>query len=175
MCDRNVVLARAALIGALAFLLVTPDVPAQPAARPDPQRFLSWNARTRVAHLILLAGLGNENNGFNFDGYGRGELLVTVPVGWRVVVDCENRGRTRHSCAIVAGSLATRPAFRGAATSAPAAGLAPGARATFSFRATRIGSFRIACLVPGHEQARQWDVLDVARAGRPSISARPGP
>ena len=112
-------LARAALIGALAFLLVTPDVPAQPAARPGPQRFLSWNLRTRVAHLVLLAGLGGENNGFNFDGYGRGELLVTIPVGWRVVVDCENRGRTRHSCAIVAGSLATRPAFRGAATPAP--------------------------------------------------------
>ena len=78
-------------------------------------------------HLVLLAGLGGENNGFNFDGYGRGELLVTVPVGWRVVVDCENRGRTRHSCAIVAGSLAARPAFRGAATPAPAAGLQPGA------------------------------------------------
>jgi hypothetical protein len=175
VCDRNVVLARAALIGAVAVLLAAQDVPARPAARPDPKRFLSWNATTRVMHLVLLAGLGGENNGFNFDGYGRGELLVTVPVGWRVVVDCENRGRTRHSCAIVAGSLAARPAFRGAATPAPAAGLQPGARATFSFRAAQLGSFRIACLVPGHEQARQWDVLDVVRGGRPSISARRGP
>jgi uncharacterized cupredoxin-like copper-binding protein len=45
----------------------------------------------------------------------------------------------------------------------------------FSFVARRAGSFRIACLVPGHEQARMWDVLEVARGGQPSISVRPGP
>jgi Sulfocyanin (SoxE) domain len=143
--------------------------------KPDPRRFLSWNAPSRVAHLTLLAGLGGANNGFNFDGYGRGELLVTVPLGWRIVVDCQNRGSTRHSCAVVKGSLATRPAFPRATTPAPVTGLAPGSRATFSFKATRTGSFRIACLVPGHEQARQWAVLDVVRGGAPSISARPGP
>jgi hypothetical protein len=147
----------------------------QPPGKPEPRRFLSWEARNRVAHLTLLAGLGSANNGFNFDGYGRGELLVTIPLGWRVVVDCENRGRARHSCAVVKGSLSTVPAFAGATSPAPITGLAPGAKATFSFRPTRTGSFRIACLVPGHEQARQWAVLDVRRGGKPSISARPGP
>jgi Sulfocyanin (SoxE) domain len=142
---------------------------------PSPRSFLRWDAGRHVVRLTLLAGLGGANGGFNFDGYGRGELLVVVPLGARVVVDCENRGATRHSCAIVHGSLATRPAFRGAASPAPRVGLSPGARATFSFRATRIGSFRIACLVPGHEQARMWDVLDVKRVRRPSISARSGP
>jgi hypothetical protein len=125
--------------------------------------------------LTLLAGLGNENGGFNFDGYGRGRLLVEIPLGWQVVVDCENRGTTRHSCAIVKGSLATRPAFAGATSPKPLTGLAPGARISFSFRATRRGSFRIACLVPGHEQARMWDVLDVVGGNRPAISARAGP
>jgi hypothetical protein len=172
------VLPRAAALGSAVLLLVASPAPARTTggeARPDPHRFLTWNAKARVAHLVLLAGLGGENNGFNFGGYGRGELLVTIPVGWRVVVDCENRGRARHSCAVVAGPLATRPAFPGAATPAPLEGLGPGARATFAFRASRVGSFRIACLVPGHEQARQWDVLDVVRGRRPSISARPGP
>jgi hypothetical protein len=148
---------------------------AQPLGKPDPRQFLSWDASGRVVRLKLLAGLGSANNGFNFDGYGRGELLVTIPLGWRVVVDCENRGGTRHSCAVVKGSLSTRPAFPGAASPAPITGLAPGTKATFSFRAARIGSFRFACLVPGHEQAREWAVLDVVRGGRPSISARPGP
>jgi hypothetical protein len=129
----------------------------------------------KVVHLTLLAGLGTANNGFNFDGYGRGELEVRVPLGWRVVVDCANRGAMRHSCAIVKGSLASTPAFRGASTKQPIVGLSPGAKATFSFIAARTGSFRIACLVPGHEQARMWDVLVVARGGRPSISERPGP
>jgi hypothetical protein len=144
-------------------------------ARPDPRSFLRWDAAHHTVHLTLLAGLGGANNGFSFDGYGRGELLVVVPLGDRVVVDCENRGSMRHSCAIVHGSLATSPAFAGAATPAPLRGLSPGAKATFSFRASRLGTYRIACLVPGHEQARMWDVLDVKRVARPTISARPGP
>ena len=145
------------------------------AARPDPHRFLSWDGARKVARLTLVAGFDHANNGFNFDGYGRGELLVTIPLGWRVVVTCENHGRSRHSCAVVKGALSRKPAFPGAASPAPVTGLTPGSKSTFSFRATHPGSFRIACLVPGHEQAREWDVLDVVRARRPSISARPGP
>jgi hypothetical protein len=164
---------------ARALVLVAAACAAAPAlaaaARPDPARFLTWSRPHRVVHLVLLAGLGSENDGFNFDGYGRGELLVRIPLGWRVAVDCENRGAVRHSCAVVRGSLSTVPAFRGAATARPEEGLSPGARASFSFVASRTGTFRIACLVPGHEQARMWDVLDVVRDRAPVISARPGP
>jgi len=76
---------------------------------------------------------------------------------------------------VVRDSLATRPAFPGAASPQPLQGLDPGAKASFSFRLTQTGSFRIASLVPGQEQARMWDVLEVTRSGRPSILARPGP
>ena len=141
------------------------------AARPDPSQFFTWSKAHRLVHLTLFAGLDGSNNGFNFDGYGRGELLVRVPVGWRVVVDCENRGGMRHSCAIVKGALTVTPAFSGAATQA----LSPGSKAAFSFVARRVGTFRIACLVPGHEQARMWDVLDVIRGIKPSITVRAGP
>ena len=134
----------------------------QPSGKPEPRRFLSWDARSRVAHLTLLAGLGSANDGFNFDGYGRGELLVTIPLGWRVVVDCENRGGSRHSCAVVQGSLATAPAFPGATTPARSPGSARERKRPSRSGATRTGCFRIACLVPGHEQAREWAVLDVA-------------
>jgi hypothetical protein len=161
----------AALTSALVLLVAAPAT----AAKPNPGQFLTSSASRKLVHLTLLAGLGTANNGFNFDGYGRGELQVRVPLGWRVVVDCENRGSLRHSCAIVKGSLAATPAFHGASTKQPSLGLFPGAKATFSFTAARTGTFRIACLVPGHEQARMWDVLVVARGGRPSISARPGP
>jgi hypothetical protein len=161
----------AALASTFALTVATPAT----AARPNPAQFLAWSTAHRLVHLTLLAGLGGNNNGFNFDGYGRGELQVRIPLGWRVVVDCENRGGMRHSCAIVKGSLAFTPAFRGASSKQPVLGLFPGAKATFSFIAGRAGSYRIACLVPGHEQARMWDVLVVARGGRPSISVRPGP
>ena len=145
------------------------------AASPGPGRYLTSIAAHRVVHLTLLAGLGGGNNGFNFDGYGRGEMLVRIPVGWRVVVDCDNRGAERHSCAVVRGSLAITPAFAGAASPHPVTGLSPGSRVSFSFVASRVGTFRIASLVAGQEQARMYDVLDVTRGGRPTISARQGP
>jgi hypothetical protein len=145
------------------------------AAASGPGQYFSWNGSSRVAHLKLLAGLGSGNGGFNFDGYGRGEMLVRVPVGWRVVVDCENRGGGRHSCAVVRGALAGTPAFAGAASPQPLVGLSPGAKSSFSFVASRVGTYRLASLVAGEEQARMFDVLDVTHGGWPSISARPGP
>jgi Sulfocyanin (SoxE) domain len=140
-------------------------------SHPDPQQFLRIEAAAKTAIVKLYAGYNGENNGFNFDGYGRGELTITVPSGWRVRVTCSNRGALTHSCAVVRGPMTITPAFRGAATPI----LPPGSTTTFSFMASRVGSYRFACLVPGHEEARMWDVLVVAHGGRPSISARPGP
>jgi hypothetical protein len=171
MCDAGAVAGRLSYAALLAGLLV-----ASPAfASSAPGRYLSWSARHHAVHLTLLASLGAGNSGFNFDGYGRGELLVRVPVGWRVVVDCDNRGGGRHSCAVVRGALATTPAFAGAASPQPLTGLSPGAKASFTFVANRVGTFRLASLVPGQEQARMYDVLDVTRGGRPGITARRGP
>lgn len=141
------------------------------AARPDPQRFLAVDRARRAVTLTLVAAYDGANHGFNFDGYGRGELLLSVPLGWRVRIRCENRGPLRHSCAVVTGPQTATPAFRGAATAA----LQAGAQATFSFRASRRGTYRLACLVPGHEEARMWDVLDVGKTRRVEISARAGP
>ena len=145
------------------------------AAKPNPDGYFVVNASRHSVQLTLLAGLDGSNDGFNFDGYGRGEMLVSVPVGWRLVVVCASHGSARFSCAVVRNSLSTQPAFRGAASPSPTVGLDPGGKATFSFVAARVGTYRIASLVPGQEQARMWDVLDVTRGGRPSISARPGP
>ena len=143
--------------------------------KPDPRQFLAAGPGSKVVSLTLVAGWDSENNGFNFDGYGRGELLVTVPLGWRVHVLCVNRGGMRHSCAVVKGPGTVQSAFKGASVPDPTYGLQQGQRATFSFVASRAGSFRLACLVPGHEEARMWDVLEVTRSGKPSIVARPGP
>jgi hypothetical protein len=179
MCDAGSVIGRLARACVLAVLIAaaaaTSDAASASSASPGPGRYLSVDAVHHVAHLTLLAGLGSRNNGFNFDGYGRGELLVRIPVGWRLVVNCENRGSVRHSCAVVRGSLATTAAFPGAATPQPITGLSPGAKASFAFVASRVGTYRIASLVAGQEQARMYAVLDVTRRGRPSIIARNGP
>ena len=136
--------------------------------------WLSWDSARRTASLTLVAGYNGANNGFNFDGYGRGKLLVRVPLGWRVTVTCKNAGSMRNSCAIVRGPQTITPAFRGAATPTPVLGLRSGQTARFTFMASRAGTYRIACLVPGHEEARMWDVLVVGGVKRPSISTRTG-
>jgi hypothetical protein len=143
--------------------------------RPDPRRFLEWNVAARQVKLTMLGALGASNNGFNFDGYGRGELLASVPQGWRVTVRFENRGSRRTSCAVVTGARSATLAFPGASVPNPRQGLAPGGKARFSFTAASVGSYRIVSLVPGQAEARMYAVLVVTPAGRPSIRARPGP
>lgn len=151
--------------------------PARPsqAGRPDPRRFLVANSAARTIQLTMLGALGSSNNGFNFDGYGRGELLASVPRGWRVVVHFENRGSRRTSCAVVMGARNATLAFPGASVPDPEQGVRPGGKAQFSFTATRAGSYRIASLVPGQAEARMYAVLVVTPNGRPSITARAGP
>jgi len=141
------------------------------AAGPNPRQFLAVDHARHAVTLTLVASYNGENNGFNFDGYGRGELLLSVPLGWRVRIRCENRGPLRHSCAVVTGPMTYRPAFRGAATPV----LPAGKQTSFSFLASRRGTYRLACLVPGHEEARMWDVLDVGKTRGVEISARNGP
>ena len=116
----------------------------------------------------MIASYDAENSGFNFDGYSR-YLMWTVPRGWAVRVVCKNRGPLRHSCAVVKGAASVKPAFRGAATPQPRIGLEAGHTARFSFRAAKKGVYRFACLVPGHEGARMWDVFKVTRGGKPSV------
>jgi hypothetical protein len=134
----------------------------------SPARFLAVDARRRRVTLTLIAAYDDANNGFNFDGYAGGRLLLSVPLGWRVRIDCENRGPQRHSCAVVSGPLTAQPAFAGATTPI----LPAGKRASFSFLASRRGTYRLSCLVPGHEEARMYDVLDVGKTHRVRISAR---
>jgi hypothetical protein len=137
-------------------------------APPPPSRFLAVDAHRHRVTITLIASYDGTNGGFNFDGYSR-YLMWTVPRGWTVRVVCQNRGPLRHSCAVVQGAGSTKPTFRGSSTPQPRVGLEAGRSARFAFRASRTGVFRFACLVPGHEDARMWDVLKITRAGKPSV------
>jgi hypothetical protein len=139
------------------------------AARPL-SHWLSWSANRHSARLLLVAGYDSTNNGFNFDGYARGRLLFRVPRGWRVTILCKNAGSRNHSCAVVHGAGATRLAFRGAAIPDPVRGIPPGKAASFTFVPSRVGVYRLVCLVPGHELAREYDVLKVVASGRPGVT-----
>jgi hypothetical protein len=129
---------------------------------------------SRTVSLLLVAASTDALGGFNFDGYGEGAMRVSVPVGWRVEVTCKNASSVlSHSCAIVT-DLPLSPkgaplAFAGASTPNPRDGIAPGATVAFSFVAARVGTYRIACLISGHEADGMWDWLTVTRGGKPGL------
>ena len=137
-------------------------------APPPPHKFLAVDAARHRVTITLIASYDGENGGFNFDGYSR-TLMWTVPRGWTVRVVCKNHGPLRHSCAVVRSADVSTPAFPGAEIPRPGVGLVAGQTRRFSFRATKKGVYRFACLVPGHEVARMWDVLKITRGGKPSV------
>ena len=141
------------------------------AHRSEPlSAWLRFDARTKTASLRLIAAYNDVYGGFNFNGYGKGQVLIEVPRGWRVNVRCTNNSSSmRHSCAVVRGVSGRTPAFPGAMSPGAQIGLSPGQAVTFSFLAARLGTYRIACLVPAHEQAGMWDVLEVVRDRLPAV------
>ncbi len=137
-------------------------------------QILKSSRDARVVHLTLDAALTSANSGFNFDGYGSGAMTIDVPVGWKVDVTCTNESTTfTHSCAVVTNATPSTSgapfAFPGSVSANPVHGLAHGVTSTFSFVASRVGTYRIACLVTAHELDGMWDWFDVTRGGTPRV------
>ena len=141
-------------------------VPAQTGGPSDP---LVVNSADKQATVYVVAGKGG---GLNFDGDQNGKLTVTVPAGWQITVECHDGASIPHSCAIVSGGDSTTPAFPGAETLQPFSGIAPGQTEAFAFTATTVGTYRLVCLVPGHESAGMWGTFIVsASASAPTITS----
>jgi len=131
-------------------------------------QWAAYDSATQTLTLKLEAGYQDLNRGLNFDGKYKGQMVVTVPVGWKVTVNFSNQGSINHSASIVTAS-GTTPVFAGASTPDPTVGTVPGQAATFTFTASQVGSYRIACLLPGHEGLGMWDSLVVASGGLPNV------
>jgi sulfocyanin SoxE-like protein len=138
---------------------------------PDPKRYMRADTATRTVIVTLIAGYPASDFQFNYDGYGSGSLVITIPVGWQVTVQCENRGTVANSCAVVSGRSDVQPIAPGWSTPDPVRGLDPGQSASFVFSPTNPGSYRIASLVGGNEASGMWADLEVIAVGQPSISA----
>jgi hypothetical protein len=142
-----------------------------PGTPPDPAQYLKVDAANRSAIVILIAGHPATDIQFNYDGYGNGTLVLTVPVGWQITVQCANHGTVPNSCAVVGGAAATEPLQAGWSTDNPREGLAPGEAGSFTFTPQAAGDYRIASLVPGSEASGMWMELRVVAAGTPSLAA----
>jgi sulfocyanin SoxE-like protein len=138
---------------------------------PDPSTYLKVDSQTRTAVVTLIAGYPASDYQFNYDGYGNGQLVLRVPVGWTMTVQCANRSTVNQSCAVVADGRSTQPLRPEWSTPDPQRGLNPGESASFVFAPQDTGSYRIASLVPGSEASGMWLDLEVVTGGRPSANA----
>jgi len=134
-------------------------------------QILQYDPAAHTVQLTADAAYGGLGGDMNFDGYSNGRLTVTIPYGWVVQVDCTNDSKLlSHSCAVVADSpsqaLGLRPlAFPEASSPDPYDGSKPGRRSTFEFLADRLGRYRLACLVHGHELDGMYAYIVVGAAG----------
>lgn len=139
--------------------------------QPDPKQYLKADPTTRTAIVTLIAGYPATDYQFNYDGYQSGALVLTVPVGWQITVQCSNHSTVPQSCAVVADGSATQPIRPDWSTPDPERGLDPGQSATFVFTPSATGDYRIASLVRGSEASGMWLDLKIVASGAPALLA----
>jgi sulfocyanin SoxE-like protein len=144
----------------------------------DPS-WLQTDTVTRTATFELIAGLTGLNGALNFNGFRDGELVLTVPVGWTVVMHFRNHdGMLPHSAEVIPETHplplgAVPPAFDRAFTVRLGEGLISEQRDDIRFVADKGGSYLIFCGVPGHGAAGMWIRLEVSGSvGTPSLARR---
>jgi len=134
-------------------------------------------ATAHTVELTIVAGKNASDGSFDFNGYQRGAMTVTVPVGWRVVVHFTDVGSMPHSVAVLPNGShqqampSATPAFSGATTANFSSGLPKGTTETFTFEATKAGTYEFVCGCPGHAAAGMWDTLIVSSTAEgPSVT-----
>lgn len=142
-----------------------------PGAPPDPKSYIHADLAAHTVVITLIAGYPAGDYQFNYNGYGNGTLVITIPVGWEATVQCQNRGTVPNSCAVVRGKTDTAPIQPAWSTPDPTHGLTPGQSATFVFTPATTGSYRIASLVGGNEASGMWADLEVTPGGAPAMKA----
>src|SRR5881392_4461612 len=149
---------------ALATRAVAQDGTASPTVDP---RWLAADTALKTAMSWNIAGLTGLNGALNFNGFRDGELTLTVPLGWTVVLHFRNHdGMLPHSAEVIPdthplppGPVA--PAFPRALTLRLEQGLISEQTDDVRFIAFRGGSYLIFCGVPGHGAAGMWIRLEV--------------
>ena len=134
----------------------------------------TWIQTRSQAQLVIItldAGLGDNNEGLNFNGYFNGDHRIVVPLGWTVIVRMKNAdARVPHSALVTRvyrreempeRLSASDAVFPGAATPVPFTGTAAGGYAEFSFVANKASQYFVACGVLTHLQIGMFLRLDV--------------
>ena len=145
-------------------------------ALPSPRDGHAASPHT-VAFTLVASGT-DANGGFNFNGYSKGALTITIPVGRTVVIHYRNNSNLRHSLDVIAYTgkqpdKAPAPVFAGGSTKDLVDGIGVLQQETLAFVARKAGTYEFLCGVLGHAQAGMWDNLVVSSTAK-APSVRPG-
>jgi sulfocyanin len=128
----------------------------------------------------VVAGLTPTNGSWNFNGYANGDLTITVPVGWSVVMNFTNHdANVPHSVYVLDREppfpqvMPEKPGIPRAYSINLMTGIAAGREDTLRFPVPTAGRYTMPCGVPGHAASGMWDWFVVsAEAERPSVSTK---
>ena len=132
----------------------------------------------KTVELTLIAGKTSANQSFNFNGFSNGQMTLTVPTGWKVIVHYQNFSPLRHSFDVIPytgkqpDAPPPPPVFKGATTRDPVSGIGVGREETITFVADKAGKYEYLCGVAGHAPAGMWNYLMVSPTAK-SPSVRP--
>lgn len=138
-----------------------------PSPSPGTRQWMTSDASTHALVLTVIAGY--QNHGFNLNGTQNGAMQISVPVHWHVTIRFINHSGLSNSLAVVANATSRRVVFPGASTQALTRGIVQGQTQVFSFQTTHVGNFRLASLVPGHEDSGMWAHFVVTRNPKPAL------
>lgn len=142
--------------------------------------WMTFDAEKRVVRLLMVGAADGSNGTMNFNGYGNGDMTVTVPLGWRVEVEFQNKGLAAlpHSLAVINEVKPLpieggAPAFSRALTTRLIPGMMAGETDSFDFVANKEGRFLLFCGVAGHGVTGMWDYLVVSKEAKvPSVQVK---
>lgn len=147
------------------------DIPAAPS-------WMKADAATKTVFFDIKMAENGNNGTFNFNGYSRGEMTITVPLGWKVKMHVVNigEGAIPHSLEIAnvtetMPSQGVDPAFPEAYTVQLVPGMGVGKSDEVDFTASKPGKYWMLCGVPGHAAGGMWDWFVVSStASAPSVT-----
>jgi len=130
----------------------------------------------QMVHMTITAGAVDNVIGYwNFNGGANGDMTITVPEGYNVMIDFKNDDPAMaHSLGISAtnsgfGAMVDPvAAFEGAMTSNPTSmtqATMPGQEESISFVASTAGEYAMVCYIPGHAATGMWIRFNVSSDG----------
>lgn len=141
----------------------------------------SLDASSKTVNFAITAGDQSVESGMNFNGYSNGQMVITVPLNWKVDIAFKNvDSNMPHSIGVVPWkdhlNFQAPAAFNGSEQPNFNAGItASNGTIHVKFIASKSGRFGLICGIPGHAAAGMWDEFDVSSAAKsPTVKTPSG-